>query len=78
MSFSLPNSISYAVAAAYAAAILVSAATNATETVLTTANQTYANGDFLEFTSGWSQATGRVYRQGARGNVGDPRRPGHV
>lgn len=62
MAFSLPNNISYAVAAAYAAAISVSAATNATECVLTTATNTYAVGDYLEFTSGWSKATGRVFR----------------
>jgi hypothetical protein len=62
MSFSLPNNVAYAVAAAYAASIAVSAATNAPEAVLTTANQTYALGDFVEFTSGWSKASGRVFR----------------
>jgi hypothetical protein len=62
MSFQLPNNIAYAVASAYAASINVSAATNATECVLTTATNTYAVGDFLEFTSGWSKATGRVFR----------------
>lgn len=60
--FQLPNNISYAVASAYAASINVSAATNATECVLTTATNTFAVGDFLEFTSGWSKATGRVFR----------------
>jgi hypothetical protein len=62
MAFQLPNNISYAVASAYAASINVSAATNATECVLTTAANTYAVGDYLEFTSGWSRATGRVFR----------------
>ena len=62
MSFQLPNNISYAVASAYAAAINVSAATNASECVLTTATNTYAVGDYVEFTSGWSKATGRVFR----------------
>ena len=62
MAFSLPNNISYAVASAYATSINVSAATNATECVLTTATNTYAVGDFVEYTSGWSKATGRVFR----------------
>jgi hypothetical protein len=62
MAFQLPNNISYAVASAYAASINVSAATNATECVLTTATNTLAIGDFVEFTSGWSKATGRVFR----------------
>jgi hypothetical protein len=62
MAFSLPNNISYAIASAYAAAIVVSAATNASEVVLTTATNTYANGDFVEFTSGWSKASGRIFR----------------
>lgn len=62
MGFSLPNNIAYAVASAYATLIAVTAATNATECVLTTATNTYTVGDFLEFTSGWSQANGRVFR----------------
>jgi hypothetical protein len=62
MAFSLPNNIAYAVASAYAALIAVTAATNATEAVLTTANNTYAIGDYLEFTSGWSKANGRIFR----------------
>src|SRR5438067_2230595 len=67
--FSLPNNIAYAVAAAYAASIAVTAATNATEAVLTTAANTYAAGDFLEFTSGWSKANGRVFRAKAPGST---------
>lgn len=62
MSFSLPNGTTYAVASAYAAAINVSAATNATECVLTTATNTFAVGDFIEFTSGWDNANLRVFR----------------
>jgi hypothetical protein len=62
MAISVPNGASFAVASAYAAAISVSAATNATECVLTTAANTYAVGDFLEFTSGWPRANGRVFR----------------
>jgi hypothetical protein len=62
MAFSLPNNISYALASAYATSISVTAGTNATEAVLTTATNTYSAGDFVEFTSGWSKATGRVFR----------------
>lgn len=58
----VPNNIAYAIASAYAAAISVSAASNASECVLTTATNTYASGDYLEFTSGWSKANGRVFR----------------
>jgi hypothetical protein len=39
---SLPNGTTYAVASAYAAASLVSAATNASECVLTIASGTFA------------------------------------
>lgn len=69
MAFSLPNNISYAVASAYAALVSVSAATNATECVLTTAANTFAVGDFLEFTSGWSKANGRIFRAKAPGST---------
>jgi hypothetical protein len=62
MSFSLPNGTTYAVASAYAAAIAVSAASNATECVLTTATNTYTVGDFVEYTSGWDNANLRVFR----------------
>lgn len=36
-------------------------ASNATESVLTVTN-TFSNGDFVEFTSGWSNANNRVFR----------------
>lgn len=62
MAFSLPNGTTYAVATAYAASVQVTAATNATEAVLTTAANTYAPGDFVEFTSGWTRANNRVFR----------------
>ncbi|MCA1857454.1 phage tail protein [Massilia oculi] len=62
MAVQLPNGITWALAASYAAAISVSAASNATEAVLTTANNTYAVGDIVEFTSGWTRATNRVFR----------------
>lgn len=62
MALSLPTGTAYAVATAYAAAIAVSAATNATETVLTTAANTFAPGDYLEYVGGWSRMTNRVFR----------------
>jgi hypothetical protein len=58
----LPKGSTYAVAAAYLAAIAVSAASNAAECVLTTAANTYAPGDIVEFTSGWPRANLRVFR----------------
>lgn len=57
----LPNNIAFAVATVFATAVTVTAATNAAETVLTATN-TFAIGDFLEYTSGWSKANGRVFR----------------
>ena len=58
----LPKGTTYAVASAYLASIAVSAASNAAECVLTTATNTYAVGDLLEFTSGWPRANLRVFR----------------
>jgi hypothetical protein len=57
----LPNNIQFAVASVFATAVSVSAATNATEAVLSATN-TFAAGDFVEYTGGWSKATGRVFR----------------
>lgn len=61
MAVNLPNGITLAVATAYAASLTVTAASNATETVLTVTN-TLVVGDFVEFTSGWSRANNRVFR----------------
>lgn len=61
MAVSLPNGITLAIAAAYAASISVTAATNASECVLSAAN-TLVAGDFVEYTSGWSRANNRVFR----------------
>jgi hypothetical protein len=57
----LPNNIAFAVASIFATAVTVSAATNATEAALTATN-TFAVGDFVEYTGGWSKATGRIFR----------------
>ena len=63
MALSVPNNSTFSVAATYASAIAVSAATNATECVLTTATNTYAVGDIVEFTSGgWTRANLRLFR----------------
>lgn len=61
MGVKLPNGITYAIATAFAAAITVTAASNAAECSLTATN-TLVAGDFVEFTSGWSRANGRVFR----------------
>jgi hypothetical protein len=62
MAVSVPNGSTFAVASAYLASINVTAASNAAECVLTTATNTYAVGDILEFTSGWPRANLRVFR----------------
>jgi len=61
MAVALPNGVTLAIATAYAATLTVTAATNASESVLTVTN-TYANGDYVEFVSGWSRANNRVFR----------------
>lgn len=61
MSFSLPNGIQYAIATAYAAAVNITAATNATEAVATATN-TFAAGDYVEYTGSWAKANGRIFR----------------
>ena len=57
----LPNNIAFAVASAFAAAVSITAITNAVEAVATATN-TFATGDFIEYTGGWSKANGRVFR----------------
>ena len=62
MAISLPNGTTYAVASAYATAVNVTAASNASECVLTTAASTLAAGDIVELTSGWTRANLRLFR----------------
>lgn len=62
MAVSVPNNSRFSVAATYAAAIGVTAASNATECVLTTATNTLAVGDIVELTSGWTRANLRLFR----------------
>jgi hypothetical protein len=62
MALSLPTGTAYAIATIYAAAVSVTAASNAAETVLTTPVNTFAAGDYLEYVGGWSRMTNRVFR----------------
>lgn len=61
MAFSLPNGVTFAIATAYASPLTVTAATNATETVLSVTNSLTA-GDYVEVTSGWNRLNGRIFR----------------
>lgn len=61
MAVSLPNGIIWALATAYASAVTVTAASNATEAVLSATN-TFSAGDLLEYNSGWSNANQRIFR----------------
>jgi hypothetical protein len=61
MSVSLPNGIIWAIATAYASAVTVTSASNASEAVLLATN-TLAAGDLVEYTSGWSRANQRIFR----------------
>lgn len=64
MAVSLPNGAVFALATAYASSLTVTAASNASACVLTVTN-TLAVGDYVEFTSGWSRANGRIFRLSA-------------
>ncbi|MCE3605821.1 phage tail protein [Massilia sp. P8910] len=61
MALSLPTGTLYALATVYAAAVPVTAGTNASEAVLTATN-TFVAGDYVEYTGSWSRATNRVFR----------------
>lgn len=61
MALSLPTGTTYSLATVYAASVNVTAGTNAAEAVLTVTN-TFAAGDYVEYTGGWSRATNRVFR----------------
>jgi hypothetical protein len=63
MALTPPNGSTFSVATTYAPAVAVSAASNAQECVLTTAANTFAAGDILEFSSaGWVRANLRIFR----------------
>ncbi|RZS80653.1 phage tail protein [Pigmentiphaga kullae] len=65
MAVSLPNGILIALATVYAAAKSVTILSNANPAVATAAAHGFAEGDFVEVTSGWSRLNGRVVRVGA-------------
>jgi len=65
MAVRLPNGVVLALATAYGSDLTVSAVTNASPAVCTSTAHGLANGDFVVFTSGWSRATGRVFRVSA-------------
>jgi len=61
MAVKLPNGCTFSIQTGLGSALSVTAATNATECVLTVTN-TLSNGDYVVFNSGWSRANLRVFR----------------
>ena len=61
MAISLPNGALVAIASGYAAAVNITALSNASSAVATAAN-TLVVGDFVEVTSGWSRLTDKITR----------------
>ena len=61
MAISLPNGALVAIASGYAAAVNITALSNASPAVATAAN-TLVVGDFVELTSGWSRLTDKITR----------------
>lgn len=61
MAFTLPNGSTLQMAATYSTPVTVTAVSNALPAVATAAN-TFADGDIVEQTSGWSALTGRAVR----------------
>ena len=62
MAVSVPNNSTFSVADTYGSSIAVSAASNALECVLTTAANTFAVGDIVEYASSWVKANLRLFR----------------
>lgn len=62
MSVSLPNGALISIASGYTAPVNVTALTNASPAVATATAHGFANGDFVEITSGWSRLTNKVVR----------------
>lgn len=62
MSVYLPDGATLALATTYGVAKATTIVTNASAAVVTAAAHGYANGDFVEVTSGWSRMDGRVFR----------------
>lgn len=58
----VPTGTTFFIASAYAASKTTTIVTNATEAVVTSVAHGYANGDYLEVTSGWGRLNRRVFR----------------
>lgn len=65
MAVSLPNGALVSIASGYDASKSVTAISNANPGVASCAGNGYANGDFVEVTSGWSRLTDKVVRVAA-------------
>jgi hypothetical protein len=62
----IANGSQLAIATALSVALGVTAASNAAACILTTASaHSYSVGDFVEYISGWPDATNRVFRLSA-------------
>lgn len=61
----VPTGTLFFIASAYAASKTVTAVTNATEAVVTSAAHGFSAGDAVEITSGWGRINRRVYEIGA-------------
>jgi Phage tail tube protein, TTP len=62
MSVFLPNGSSVSIASTYAAPVIITAISNATEASVTAAGHGLQVGDFVEITSGWARLNSRVVR----------------
>jgi hypothetical protein len=62
MAVSLPNGSIVAVASGYGAVVPITVLTNASPSVATATAHGFADGDYVEVTSGWSRLTGKVVR----------------
>lgn len=65
MAVSLPNGSTLFIGSAYAAAITVTALSNANPAVATAVGHGLSTGDYLVITSGWSRLTDRLVRVGS-------------
>jgi len=62
MAFQLPNGSTFNVAAAYDAAVTITAISNANPAVVTAAAHGLSDGDVVLITSGWAKLNGRIAR----------------
>jgi hypothetical protein len=62
LSFRLPNGSTVDLAATYGSPVTITAITNANPAVVTAAGHGLSDGDYVEITSGWLRANGRIFR----------------